>query len=494
MKKLLALLPCLIIPMMAPAATDEVTTAPPNILFIIADDLGTHLGCYGDKYVRTPVMDTLAGEGVRFDNAWVAQASCSPSRSAIMTGLYPHQTGQIGLAHRGFSMSGDFDTIPLVLKKAGYVTGVIGKVHVKPESSLPFDYKWEPGKDMDTKDAGAMSARMTEFLQKTGDKPFFMNLSYTDPHRPFPSRHKGLPEKPLRKDEVGLLPFMTGLEDVPGLLDEVRDYYNSIMRLDALVGGALDQLRAANRLDNTVIVLIGDHGAPFGRAKVTCYHPGLNVPFIVKWPGVSRSGTSSKALVSTIDLLPTFMDIAGVEKPEELPGLSLRKVVEEPATETREFLMAEFTAHLPQDYYPRRTIRDERFQLIANYLAPRPTGTPGIEGKLEREAVAVDGLVKEPSLTAVRTYMAPPKYELYDLQQDSQCFYNLADKPEHAETVTKMLKKLHQWRVDTDDPLLLDGELKRLGDEIKNSPDYKAAVATTETVKAKGKGKKGDSQ
>ncbi len=117
-------------------------TSPPNILLVTADDLGLQLGCYGDTIAHTPNLDRFAGEGVRFTRAFVTQASCSPSRSSMLTGLYPHQNGQIGLSHRGYSIhDSTIPTLPGELKKAGYTTGIIGKLHVNPESCFPFDFK-----------------------------------------------------------------------------------------------------------------------------------------------------------------------------------------------------------------------------------------------------------------------------------------------------------------------------------------------------------------
>lgn len=454
-----------------PAASARETTSP-DILFIIADDMGPHLGCYGDIIAHTPVMDSIAADGVRFDNAWVTQASCSPSRSTIMTGLYPHQNGQTGLAHLGFSMHHDYPSIPSLMKKAGYYTGVIGKIHVKPMSSLPFDYAIEPGK-FDVRDKKQCTEKMEEFLGQAGDKPIFLNMSYTDPHRPFMTQHAGSPAKPMKESEGKLLPFMKGLERVEGLLQDVVGYYNGIRRVDDCVGAALDTLKKHGRLENTVIVVIGDHGAPFARGKVTCYNPGMRIPFIVKWPDVAKAGSSSKALVSTLDLLPTFLEVAGAEVPSNLPGKPLKKAVANPEARVREYMFGEFGAHLPADYYPRRTVRSERYQLIENLESPKPNPTPGVEGYIEREAVKVEGLVDNPALEAVKEYVAPPKFELYDLQEDPENYHNLADKPELKDIQDELKAELDKWRKETDDPLLKPGAVEAEWQHIKNTTNVK---------------------
>src|SRR5690606_36654735 len=141
---------------------------------------------------------------------------------------------------------------------------------------------------------------------------------------------------------------------------------------------------SSGKLDNTLVIIIGDHGAPFGRAKVTSYNQGLRIPYIVKWPGVGKAGSASTALVSTIDLLPTALDAAGINYDGELPGKSLRAVVENPDDNLREYMFGEFTAHLPADYYPIRTIRAKNFQLIHYLMSEQPTPPPRLDGLDQR--------------------------------------------------------------------------------------------------------------
>jgi len=479
-------------------ATARETTAP-DILFISGDDLGNYLGCYGDPYAKTPRMDSIAKEGVQFENAWVTQASCSPSRSSMLTGMYPHNNGQIGLAHRGFSMSKEWPSIPSLLNDAGYYTGLIGKLHVKPESAFPFQFKWDaPGQV--NRSPKAIAEQTDKFLEQAGDKPIFLNASFHDPHRPFIRQVDGSPANPVSKEDVKLLPFMKGLEDVPGLEDEVAGYYNCIARMDDCVGAVLDRLEKAGRLENTLILLVGDHGAPFGRGKVTCLNPGLRIPFLVKWPGVSQSGNKSNALVSTIDILPTFLDAAGVKEPSDLPGVSLRNAVSNASAKTRDYMFAEFTAHLPNDYYPRLSVRNERYQLIHNLMGGTPNPTKGIEGLAEREAVADTDVGTSEARKAIQTYVNPPEFELYDLEKDPDNFVNLAGKPELKETQERLLAELQKWRQQTDDPMLKKGEIKRLSDHITATldmsytgvPKDREKNAEPGRQKKKGKGKKKD--
>lgn len=196
----------------------------PDIILISADDLGIQLGCYGDKQARTPNLDQLAENGVRFETAWVTQASCSPSRSSIYTGLFPHQNGQIGLSHRGYSMNDAYAAIPSVLKQYGYRTGQIGKFHVEPESLCPFDFKYRDGEVcFRQRDVRVMNQKAEQFIMES-DEPFFLMYNHVDPHRPFGGHTDQLPEKPFKAEEVNPLPHLK--LDSPDVRQETSGYYN----------------------------------------------------------------------------------------------------------------------------------------------------------------------------------------------------------------------------------------------------------------------------
>ena len=170
---------------------------PPNILLIVSEDNGPELGCYGDPYVKTPHLDRLAAEGARFENAFVPYSVCSPSRASFLTGLHPHQNGQIGLATHKYSMYREFPNIPSVLKQAGYRTGIIGKLHVNPGSAFPFDFSWNPGKHISFRNRNAreIANAASQFFKKD-EEPFFLSVNFPDAHFPLIKKQYGLPEKP----------------------------------------------------------------------------------------------------------------------------------------------------------------------------------------------------------------------------------------------------------------------------------------------------------
>ena len=186
------------------------TAARPNILLITADDLGCQLSCYGEQRFRTPRLDALAAEGVRFESFYVAQSSCSSSRSALLTGRWPHQTGQIGLAHLGFTMHPGQPNLPALLQAAGYRTGIIGKLHVAPAAEFPWD--WMPAKEkvaaLPTRNVHWVAQQSREFLAsaKAAGQPFFYYVNFFDPHGPYTpeaDQVEGVPEKPLRPATSG---------------------------------------------------------------------------------------------------------------------------------------------------------------------------------------------------------------------------------------------------------------------------------------------------
>ncbi|MCP4639118.1 MAG: sulfatase [bacterium] len=423
----------------------------PNILLVTTDDQGVHAGCYGDPYARTPNLDKMAAEGVRFTRAYVTQASCSPSRSSIFTGLYPHQNGQIGLAHRGYSMHEGIPTMPAVLKAAGYRTGVIGKVHVGPKEALPFDWfggVTTPG----TRRVKLVADRAEIFLRETGDAPFFLMVNYFDPHRPLADQSDGVPERPLQPEEVKPFPFL-GL-DTPKVRGEVAAYYNCVERADAGLGLLLDLLERTGKASNTLVVYLGDHGAPFTRSKTTCYEAGVQVPFVVRWPGRTAAGRANDGFASTVDLLPTVAEAAGLDLPAPVAGRSLVPLLEGRTVEWRSTLCTEYTSHGRKNYFPRRAIRDDRFKLILNLTPERGNPVGGVDGCAAWQASRDSALEGTKIREVYDTYRNPPPVELYDLENDPYEFENLAGKAESAEVEAGLMAQLEAWRKETEDPLL----------------------------------------
>ncbi len=407
---------------------------PTNILLIASDDLGPYLGCYGDETARTPKLDLLASQGIRFTSGYVTNASCSSSRSSLFTGLYPHQTGffppddkpvgQIGLAYEGsgYAMDPSVKTMPQRLKAAGYRTGLIGKLHVFPETSFPFDY-YKSSKTTNTRNIEFVAQLAEGFLAQQSQKPFFLMVCYADPHEPFMTQVNGYPQDPFSSKEVPPFPW-TGLKNTSQLREEMAGYYNGVSRMDAGVGLLLNKLSQLGLADDTLVIFIGDHGPPFKRGKLTCYEAGLRIPLIVRWPGRIGPNKINRKLVSTIDILPTVLQAAGLTVPESLEGRSLIQLFQGDRTGWRKTLCGEYTSHERKSQYfnPIRCIRDTRYKYILNLLPDHPRNSS--------------------------------QEELYDLSTDRYEFNNLAQKPEHQDVRNLLRGQLLQWRQHVEDPLL----------------------------------------
>ena len=439
----------------------------PNILLVVSEDNGPELGCYGEPYVQTPVLDRLAAEGTRFERAYVPQAGCSQSRAALLTGLYPHQNGQIGLATWKFGLY-EAQTANLVrsLKQSGYRTGIIGKLHINPASAFPFDFKAIPSANFGRKQLGEYAREASKFFT-AGEEPFFLSVNVPDAHRPFTTQVDGIPANPLRAEDVKPLAYF-GL-DSHDLREQTANYYNCMARLDAMVGDLLKALDDSGKRDDTLIVYLGDHGADLLRGKRTSYEGGLRIPLILAGAGIDKPQVRSE-LVSTLDLMPTLLEIANAEPVSGLPGHSLTPLLMGKNVAWRQYLHTEFHTHSAHNYYPQRTVRDERYKLIQN-LMPNEIN-PGYAVTNERffqNLEAVITAAPEAVRGAYRRMQKPPEFELYDLKADPNEWVNLAQKPEHTNTRARLQKELQRWRQATNDPLLNPRNVSRLKAEMEAS-------------------------
>jgi N-sulfoglucosamine sulfohydrolase len=461
------------------ADVEQARSARPNVLLIVSEDTGPHLGCYGDRNVETPNLDKLASHGVRWNRAYVSTPSCSESRSSILTGLYPHQNGQIGLATHKYATYRAFPNIPGLLKEHGYRTGIIGKLHVNPEPAFDFDFQWKDPKfcSFTQRDVRKIAEVADTFIAAS-DQPFFLMVNYPDAHLPFLEQEDGVPREPLTAEDVQALPFI-GV-DTQRLRKHVAGYYNCISRLDTGIGMLLDRLAGANKSDNTLTIYLSDHGAQFSRGKLTCYESGVRVPLIVRPPGKLKTEQARNELIETVDLLPTILDVVGVEIPSELPGRSFLPLMHGKSIPRRQYAFTEYHSHYPPMFFPQRTVRNGRYKLIVSLLQDRPNPVPSIcqahrTVKTYTTASEIAGSGKEVR-RAYETWRDAPPVELYDLENDPYEFVNLAGSPDVAEVQIELMKQLHDWQKRTQDPLADLDKLARLSNEHATAirDDYKA--------------------
>jgi N-sulfoglucosamine sulfohydrolase len=435
-------------------------SARPNILLIVSEDNGPELGCYGDPFARTPVLDRLAGKGARFANAFTPYSVCSPSRACLLTGLDPALNGQLGLATHKYAMYEEWPNAFGLLGSAGYRTGLIGKLHVNPEGAFSphIGFRAITGANFGRKDMAAYAGKAGDFF-RAGGGPFFLAINYPDAHFPVVPQAGGYPLKEdLRAgDEVRPLSWVGC--DSPRLREITANYYNCLSRLDSLVGDLLGELERSGKASETMLIYIGDHGAQFSRGKTSVYDAGLRIPLIIHWPSRIAPAVRDE-LVLVTDLLPTMLEAAGVSNHPPVTGRSLWPLLDGREVDWRTDITAMTTGSAPGIGFLQFALRTGRHKLIVSpqgqgenlsasaYLERR--NTHFIAGCTPGEIAAAPRPVRD----AYARYLHPPEYELYDLVSDPDEFVNLADHPEHRHLLQSMVRRFRDLQEVSGDPFL----------------------------------------
>ncbi|MCS7237787.1 MAG: sulfatase [Thermoguttaceae bacterium] len=445
--------------------------ARPNFVLIVSDDHGCELGCYGNPVIRTPNLDRLAAEGTRFEFAFCTTASCSPSRSVILTGMHSHANGTYGLQHsyHHFQSFDNIKSLPVYLQEAGYRTILAGKLHVAPESVYRFEHVVQ---GVNPRSTVEMAERCRELLSQQSDRPFFLYFCPTDPHRgggrvegsPYRPDRFGNREKPYPGvNEVVYDPrdviVPPWLPDTPTCRAELAQYYRSISRMDQGIGRLMDILRETGHWERTVVIYISDNGPPFPGAKTTVYEPGIRLPCIVRHPAAQRKGVVSQAMISWVDIAPTILDMAGLRVPSTMQGRSFARILEEENPPGWDEVYASHTFHEVTMYYPMRVVRERRFKLIWNiaWPLPYPFASDLWEAATFQDRLAL-GLDTPYGRRTLRQYIHRPQFELYDLEADPFEARNLADDPAYADVLARLKAKLREFQEKTGDPWILKWE------------------------------------
>ncbi|MEM7143506.1 MAG: sulfatase [Verrucomicrobiota bacterium] len=517
----------------------------PNILFFFADDWGRYASIYGEAapggindIVQTPVFDRIAREGVLFNHAHVSAPSCTPCRSALLTGqhFWRTKTGSILL---GATFPEDLPTFPLLLKDAGYHIGATYKVwgpgtpgnypyhtgHMYNQAGNRFnqfsqtaDRLIEGGKTVDEAKAELLAEVRENFRSFLADQkegqPFCYWFGPTNVHRKW---IKGSGKKLWGIDpdslEGKMPPF---LPDVPAVREDLADYFGEVAAWDAAMAVILEELEQSGQADKTLIAVSGDHGAPgFPYGKCNLYDFGTGVCLAISGPGV-QGGRVVDDLTSLTDIAPTFLTAAGLEVPEVMTGKSLWPVLESneeglvDPSRTRVFTGRErHVDNARADYkpYPQRCLRTHDYALIINFRPDRwPMGdhyllengqTPSLEELEGNTRITLPDEDAGPTkawLVTARTdpkwkshfdwvYGQRPRYELYDLRKDPHEAKNVADDPEYATILAKLETELMAELESTGDPRLIDD-----GKFYETSP--MSDPVTKPSPKGKGKGKR----
>lgn len=395
------------------------------------------IGAFGDTVARTPNLNRLAAEGVSYTNAFATSGVCAPSRAALITGHYATSIG----AHHMRSSDGGYWPVPPPevktftenLRAAGYYTS----------SQTKLDYQF----------SGVVSgAPITNWDEPGGlwhgrepDQPFFAYVTIFSTHESqlFGDNSNTVTDP----DSVTVPPYYP---DTPLVRADFARLYDNVATMDAEVGAILDMLEAEGVLEETIVVFFPDNGRGFPRDKRWIYDGGIHEPLIVRWPNQQSAGTSSSELVSFIDFAPTMLALAGVEVPDHMPGRVFLGPSREPEAEFV-FAQADRMDEAPDRI---RAVRDKRYKYIRNYEPDTPYGQSiAFRNQLatmqEMFRLEEEGNLEPPADWYFR--QTKPLEELYDTQADPFELVNLADDPEHQETLQRMRAAHEAWVAETGD-------------------------------------------
>lgn len=408
-----------------PAAALRAQSRPPNFLVIVADDHGwDDLGCYAHPVVKTPNLDRLARDGVRFTHCFTTAPLCSPGRGAVMTGLYPHVSGVTRLVQGDVaeeaSLSPDIWTFGQGLRALGYENAAARKWHLSTSGATAHGFDHEFPSRADYLD------QSVEFLEKGRDSPFCLYFCPTHTHRPF-RNHDDFAYRP---EEVAdcLPPY---LKDTPQVREHYAWYLSETSKMDQEIGRLIGALERTGELDRTVVAFLTDHGPSMHRAKFSLYEWGTHSSLILRGPGISGSGRVDSGLASTIDIAPTLMALAGGSAARECQGMSLEARLEDRPAESRDFV---FSEHNERNHLT--AVRGQRYKLIRNHTREDPLIWQQVIRNWQNMG---EDTLRQP-------YPLPrPEEEFYDLAADPLESRNLIDNPSYGDEVAKLRDVLSDW-------------------------------------------------
>ncbi|OLO99385.1 sulfatase [Mycolicibacterium porcinum] len=403
-----------------------------NLLVVHWHDLGRYLGVYGHPDVASPHLDQLAAEGILFTRAHATAPLCSPSRGSLFTGRYPQSNGLVGLAHHGWEYRAGVRTLPHILAESGWHTALFGMQH---ETSYPANLGYHEF-DVSNSFCEYVVERATAWLADAPQQPFLLTTGFFETHRPYP-RDRYEPAASGSVDVPDYLP------DTSEVRDDLAEFYGSIAVADAKVGELLDALATAGLDANTWVVFMTDHGPALPRAKSTLYDAGTGIALIVRPPrGSGAVPRRYDELFSGVDLLPTLLELLGVEIPGEVEGLSHASNLTAAPADAAEVRSEVYTTKTYHDSFdPIRAIRTKEYSYIENYAARPLLDLPW------------DIADSPPGRVLGDTVLSPrPGRELYDLVADPTERHNLLgpDATDKAEAIAENLALLlNEWRQKT---------------------------------------------
>ncbi|MEX2212608.1 MAG: sulfatase [Phycisphaeraceae bacterium] len=457
-------------------AADAPAKARPNIVWIFVDDMSANFGCYGEKTIKTPVVDQLAADGSRFSHAYVTAPVCSANRSALITGMYQTTIGahhhRSGRGKEKIHLPQGVVPVPVLFQKAGYFTTItswpISAKNAKARGKTDYNFQW----DAKMYDHGDWRARAK-------GQPFFTQIQLPGGKlrgggrmNPNIIQKLGSATSP---DDVTLAPYYP--RD-PVLLGDWAAYLDSCRETDRVVGEILDRLKEDGLLDTTYVFFMTDHGISHARGKQFLYDEGMHVPFIIKGPGIAKGAVRSD-LVEHIDMTATSLALAGIEIPSWMQG---RDILAKDYKERDAVFAAR--DRCDETVEGIRAVRTQEYKYIRNFYPDRPMLQPNNYKDNKPILITLRKLHDAGKLTALQDKLlfAPTRAheELYDLKADPFELNNLAGDPAHRDTLLKLRARLDEWMKKTDDK----GRL----------PESDAMYDSDMAEYVGGRGGKGDSQ
>ena len=429
----------------------------PNFILLITDDVSWNdLGCYGNDFVNTPHLDRMAAEGRVFDRTYLTTSSCSPTRCSLITGRYPHNTGAPEL-HTQLP-EGQF-VFPAALKKAGYYTVLSGKHHMGPKVDPAFE-KISRGK------GPGREGDWVEILRdRPRDRPFFFWFASSDAHRAWQMNDEAPRYDPK---EVTVPPFLI---DGPKTREDLAAYFHEVSRVDHHLGLIRAELERQEIVGDTYVIYLSDNGRPFPRCKTRLYDSGIKVPLVIWRPGtVAPARTAS--LVSTIDLAPTILELAGVEVDSRVQGVSVVPLLKDPSAVVRDYAFAEHNWHVFAAH--QRAVHHGPWLYIRNAFAAKRAmcveSAPRFPAGAELWAAQEAGRLS-PAQSDV--FLSPrPSEELYHVERDIYQLHNIAGDAKYRQVLDHLRRALDRWSNDTGDTVPKSPTPDRQDARGKRDPNF----------------------
>ncbi|MDR1924943.1 MAG: sulfatase [Planctomycetaceae bacterium] len=434
----------------------EKSSSKPNFVIIISDDSSFHdFGCWGNTDVKTPNIDRLAEQGMRLTHFYSPAAVCSPTRQALLTGLYPVRNGAYPNHSRVYPK---VKSLPYYLDALGYKTICVGKQHFNPIENYPF-HKFIGMIGEDKKRSSGETShleqleQLEQFVKDSPEKPFCLYIASHEPHSPWNKGDASIYDAKKLK----LPPYFV---DTPETRRALKRYYAEVTYLDGQVGKVLQLLEKTGHIDDTFIFFFSEQGSSLPHGKWTLYDVGVRVAAVVRLPGKIKAGSVSPAIIQYIDVLPTIIELAGGDpktietgQPDALgnkgfDGKSFKNVLFGTENMLRDYAFAQHTSRgiiQGPEYYASRMVTDGHWKLIYNIDYKSEFKNSAVNNEVYQSWVEKgkkgDAFAKEQA----ERYVKRPEWELYDLTNDRWEMTNIADAPENTAIKTKLKTALKKW-------------------------------------------------